>query len=80
MAALSVITDADPETVETGGGQGRTFASLGLAIELDFIPLPPGEPAPDLTVIEVDRPFIYLLTDDDGIPLIAGVLRDPIRP
>ena len=80
MPALSVKTQADPETGETGGGQGRTFASLGQAIELDFIPLPPGEPAPDLTVIEVDRPFIYLLTDDDGIPLIAGVLRDPIRP
>ena len=80
MPALSLKTQADPMTGEAAGGQAGAFLSLDQAIELDFIPLPPGDLTPASQVIELDRPFIFLVTDEDAVPLLAGVLRDPSRP
>ena len=80
MPALSLKTQADPMTGEAAGGQAGAFLSLGQAIELDFIPLSPGDLDPNSQVIVLDRPFIFLVTDDDAVPLLAGVLRDPSSP
>lgn len=62
---------------EEAGGLSQDFAAIRQEVQVGLIPLSVGNDSPPSLLIDLDRPFIFLITDDEGIPLIAGVLRDP---
>lgn len=70
----AILSQAMGEEAE---GPGQAFVSVCQEVQVDFNSLSVGDDSPPSTLIDLDRPFIFLITDDEGIPLIAGVLRDP---
>ncbi len=63
---------------EEAGGLSQDFAAIRQEVQVGLIPQSAGDDSPPSILIDLDRPFIFLITDDEGIPLIAGVLRDPL--
>lgn len=84
MPALSMEAELDwtreegQEAWRAAGGLDQDLSFHGQKVRLDFLP---DEVKGDLSKTDsflLDRPFIFLVTDEGGLPLLAGVLRDPI--
>ena len=79
-ADLSSLTSASPVWVSAVRHDARVVIDEEGCVAAAFTLIPaPGEPPPpeELVDFTLDRPFLFCITGEDGLPLLTGVVNRP---
>ncbi len=71
------LADDSLELFGTGTDQEEGFASISQEMTFKIQAIPALSASCAASLVDFDRPFIFALWDDEGLPLLAGIVRDP---
>lgn len=81
ITEIKQLIAKDPDFSGMMTGSGLSFSTIVQRAAIRFEPSGSsykGQSSPS-PVIEYNRPFIFVATDEYGLPLMAGVVRNPLR-